>query len=80
MRKIELDDAEHTLGVPEVAVLLKKTIATVRSDIVRRPATLPPFFKLPGGRRVLWLKSTVLEFITDAAVQGNAAPRKREHD
>jgi hypothetical protein len=78
MRKIELDDAEHTLGVAEVAVLLKKTIATVRSDMVRRPTTLPPFFKLPGGRRVLWLKCVVLQFIADAAVQGYAAPRKRD--
>ena len=78
MRKNELDSAEDTLGVNQVAALLKKAVATLRSDMVRRPQSLPPFFKLPHGRRVLWLKATVLEFIHDAAVRANAAPRNRD--
>lgn len=41
--------------VEETANFLKKSIASVYSDIHRRPESLPPQFRAPGSRKVLFV-------------------------
>lgn len=48
MNSLELMD------VAQMASLLRKTVASIRSDVSRNPMSLPPLCRLPGSRRLLW--------------------------
>lgn len=64
----------RTLTVNELASRLGKTKKTIHSDMVRRPASLPPWFKLPGSKTVFWLEDTVDTFLMRQASQARALP------
>jgi len=42
------------LAVEELARLIHKSPASIRSDASRNPAALPPICRLPGTKRLLW--------------------------
>lgn len=42
------------LTVEQLAVYLHKSVASIRSDATRNPASLPPICRLPGTKRLLW--------------------------
>jgi hypothetical protein len=42
------------IGVAQLAQLIHKSSASVRSDASRNPSALPPICRLPGNRRLLW--------------------------
>lgn len=48
-----------TLTVEDMAALLKRSVSTVKSDVSRRPHTLPPRLVVPGTKAVMWLESDV---------------------
>ena len=50
-----------TLDVKALAALLHLSPATVRSDVSRRPWTLPPFIKV--GTKTVWLLETVIGWL-----------------
>jgi len=50
----------RVLGVEDVAKLLHRTVETVKTDIRRKPESLPPRFRVPNTKRLLWLESDVL--------------------
>jgi hypothetical protein len=52
-----------TLGVEELAILLKRKPDTIRSDARRRPNTLPPRIVIPGTTKMLWLEEDVASWI-----------------
>lgn len=56
---------EHpeTIGVEELATILQRAIATVKTDVTRRPDTLPPRLEIPGTRTPLWLVTDVKEWL-----------------
>lgn len=77
-----------TLGVQELAQILRKTPATISADLVRRPHLIPPPLRLPGGNRLLWLVGDVIEWLNShrappptippvATQSAVLAPRKR---
>lgn len=43
-----------TLTIDQVAEILKKSPATVRSDLARNPSALPPVVRIENSRRPLW--------------------------
>ncbi len=47
----------------ELAKVLGTTEKTIHSDMVRRPGSLPKWFKLPGAKKPLWLQETIDEFL-----------------
>lgn len=53
----------ETLGIDELAGILKKSRYSVATDVTKAPHKLPPRLMLPGNRRVLWLKSDVEKWI-----------------
>lgn len=63
-----------TLTIRDLSPVLKKTEATIRSDMVRNPGSLPRWFKLPGSRRPLWLEATVEQFLQRQAAKAGALP------
>jgi hypothetical protein len=63
-----------TISIADLSQILKKSVSTLRADMVRAPQSLPPWFKLPGSRRPLWLASTVEDFLITNARAANALP------
>lgn len=58
-------DELKLLGVNELAAVLHRSPKTVRSDVTRRPETLPPRVRVPGGRKVLWRAADVAAWLEE---------------
>lgn len=55
----------QTLTIADLADLLNKSPSTVATEASKSPHKLPPRLRLPGSRRVLWLKSDVENWINE---------------
>jgi hypothetical protein len=62
------------IDISELALILKKSPSTIRSDMVRAPARLPPSFTMPGSRKRLWLLETVEAYVMANAAKAGALP------
>jgi hypothetical protein len=74
---VELQDMESfviTLTIEQLAEVLKKSPRTIRSDMVRSPNSIPPWFKCAGAKKPLWLQSTVTRFLEEQARRDGALP------
>lgn len=56
-------DNIRMLRAEDLAPLLGRAASTIKTDVRRRPETLPPRFKIPGSNRVMWLEADVLAWI-----------------
>ncbi len=45
---------EPLLTVDQLSAFIHKSVASIRSDATRNPASLPPICRLPGTKRLLW--------------------------
>ena len=61
------DQVPLILTIQDLADLLKKSVASVRSDITRAPGRLPPPLKIPGARAVRFSKDSLIEWIEGLA-------------
>ena len=61
-RPESLDDV-RVLGVEDLAKLLHRTVETVKTDIRRKPESLPPRLRVPNTKRLLWLESDVIAWV-----------------
>lgn len=52
-----------TIGPEELSALIHREVATIKSDVNRRPDTLPPRLRIPGSKKLLWLESDVQEWL-----------------
>lgn len=52
-----------TLRAEDLAKLIGRAASTIKTDVRRRPETLPPRLRIPGSNRVLWLESDVAEWL-----------------
>lgn len=55
--------ALKTLGVAELSVLIHRAVPSIKSDLTRKPESLPPRIKMPGSKRLLWLEHDVIEWL-----------------
>jgi predicted DNA-binding transcriptional regulator AlpA len=53
----------ETLGIKDLAEILKKSRYSIATDVTKAPHKLPPRLMLPGNRRVLWLRSDVEKWL-----------------
>lgn len=58
-----MNDYDPFLSIRDMAILLGRAEATIRTDVTRRPHTLPPVTRLPGSNRIRWHKDVVDEWI-----------------
>lgn len=65
------------LCVVQLAKVIHKSAASIRSDASRNPLALPPICRLPGNRRLLWRLEDVQAWLA-ASVEG--APRVGQVD
>ena len=52
-----------TMTIDDVAKLLKRSPSTVATEVSKAPHKLPPRLRLPGSRKILWLRSDVEAWI-----------------
>ena len=64
----------HILEKEEVAKLLGLSTSSLSSQMVRNPASLPVWFKRPGGKKPLWFAETVDAFLRKCAAEAGALP------
>lgn len=64
-----------TLNIEDLATLLQRSVATVKSDVSRRPHTLPPRLVVPGTKGVLWLEADVQDWLQ--SLRAKPAVRRR---
>ena len=57
------DNELETLDLYDLSSLLKKTAASIRTDLCRNPHRLPPRLYVPGASKILWLKSDVVAWL-----------------
>lgn len=51
------------MTIDELAKLIRKSAASIYSDLHRNPSSLPPSIRLPGSRRVLFDPQSVRNWI-----------------
>jgi predicted DNA-binding transcriptional regulator AlpA len=64
----------RTLTPEELAPILGRAASTIRTDVRRRPQTLPPRLRIPGSNRLLWLETDVAEWFEK--LRKNESPRR----
>ena len=67
---------EETLFIEQVAALIGKAPGSIKYDMRVHPERVPRWFKLPGARKPLWLKSTVEAFLRANAAACGALPHQ----
>jgi len=58
----------------DVCEYLGITESTLSTQMVRRPESVPAWFKRPGSKKPLWLKATVEAFLRKCAEDAGALP------
>lgn len=67
-------DSIKILKAEDLAPLLGRAASTIKTDVRRRPESLPPRLKIPGSNRVQWLEADVVEWIEE---QRKASKRRK---
>ncbi|MCL2524876.1 MAG: DNA-binding protein [Betaproteobacteria bacterium] len=62
------------LTVEQLSAYIHKSVASIRSDVTRNPASLPPICRLPGTKRLLWRIEDVECWIAQHIHGGPAGP------
>lgn len=58
----------------DLAPLLGRAVSTIKTDVRRRPDSLPPRLKIPGSNRLVWVEADVIEWINE---QRKASKREK---
>lgn len=65
--------SDRLLNASDIALLIKKSVLTIRKDVHRRPDTLPPRTILPGdARSLVWRQSDYEKWIASLPTASKA--------
>ena len=67
----EKPNIPNIVGPEYLSPLLHRTVETIRTDIRRRPESLPPRLVIPGSHRLLWVESDVLAWLEGLRQKSN---------
>lgn len=67
--------APSLLLVEDLAELIHKSAASIRSDASRNPRALPPICRLPGTKRLLWREEDVANWLEQHVTAPANSPR-----
>lgn len=56
-------ESNECLSGRELAALLHVSPATISKDLSRAPDRLPPVVRVPGRKKAIWLRSTVMAWL-----------------
>ena len=71
--------SDALLSVEQLAHLIHKSPASVRSDASRNIDALPPVCRLPGSKRLLWRREDVSAWIASFVQVAPSAARQTGH-
>ena len=63
------------LTTADLALILRKSIHSIRSDIIRNPCSLPPPCAIPGTNRNLWIPHIVEAWLASHVVAPDPIPQ-----
>lgn len=55
------------IDLQDLALILKRSPETIKKDMRRNPAAVPPRVQIPGSRQLRWRKDTVDSWIESLA-------------
>jgi len=58
-----MNETLRTLTPKDLAPLLGRAESTIKTDVRRRPDTLPPRLRIPGSNRLIWLEKDVVAWL-----------------
>ena len=58
-----MDEDTEFLTIDQLAPLIARKTATIRTQLTRAPHLLPPRAPIPGVRHVLWFKADVIQWL-----------------
>lgn len=64
------------LTIEDLSKLIHKSVSSIHSDLIRNPKSLPPHFKLPSSRRILFRLSDVDSWIESFIVRQPDSKRR----
>jgi predicted DNA-binding transcriptional regulator AlpA len=68
--------ANALLRVEDLAKRIHKSVASIRSDVCRKPHALPPMCRLPGTKRLLWREEDVTQWLAEHVVVRTSLTRQ----
>ena len=66
-----------TLDVQQLSAILHKTVDTIYEYRRTKPHSLPPRLKIEGTSKLLWLESTVEEWLEERVEKTIGRPRNK---
>lgn len=63
MNETKITRSLKTLGVDELSALIFRAVPTIKTDIYRKPTSLPPRIVMPGSKKLVWLEADVIEWL-----------------
>lgn len=60
-----MNSSLKTLGPDELSQLIGRKASTIKTDLSRKPESLPPRLRIPGSNKLLWLEADVLKWLED---------------
>ncbi len=57
-----------TLTVHELSAVIHRKVPSIKSDLSRKPESLPPRIVIPGSSKLVWLESDVLKWLENCRV------------
>ena len=64
------------LTIEDLSFKLRKAKASIYSDLTRNPRSLPPHFRLPNSRRILFRLSDVDDWLESLVIRYEEPKRK----
>lgn len=71
---------QDLLTVDQLSTYLRKSVASIRSDVTRNPQALPPICRLPGTKRLLWRVEDVEAWLAVHVVGSELVALGVEHE
>lgn len=50
----------RTIDVLKLSEIIYRAVPTIKSDLIRKPESLPPRILIPGSKKLVWLEADVL--------------------
>lgn len=66
-----------TIGVNELSVIIHRPVPSIKSDLSRKPESLPPRVVMPGSKKLLWIESDVFQWLEQCRVVHKPTPMWR---
>ena len=65
----------RTIDVVKLSEIIYRAVPTIKSDLIRKPESLPPRILIPGSKKLVWLEADVLSWLEKHREVPKSQPR-----